>query len=121
MGQSPFTPSPTQLTRILQGSKAGKGGLDSTPSSLRAPPEAPSHLKDNENDSPERPGDTNLGLLPRESGEDIGMGSPVPLSSEAVGVITRLRNMKVSSCSYLPTFPDALPNLYLYLSKLCSG
>jgi hypothetical protein len=24
------------------------------------------------------------------------MGSPVPLSSEAVGVITRLRNMKVS-------------------------
>lgn len=33
--------------------------------------------------------------LPRETGEDIGMGSPVPLSSEAVGVITRLRNMKV--------------------------
>jgi len=39
---------------------------------------------------------TNLGkLLPRETGEDIGMGSPVPLSKEAVGVITRLRNMKV--------------------------
>jgi hypothetical protein len=35
-------------------------------------------------------------LLPRETGHDIGMGSPVPLSSEAVGVITRLRNMKVS-------------------------
>lgn len=34
-------------------------------------------------------------LLPRETGEDIGMGSPVPLSAEAVGVITRLRNMKV--------------------------
>ena len=34
--------------------------------------------------------------LPRETGEDIGMGSPVPLSSEAVGVITRLRNMKVN-------------------------
>jgi len=33
--------------------------------------------------------------LPRETGEDIGMGSPVPLSKEAVGVITRLRNMKV--------------------------
>jgi len=32
--------------------------------------------------------------LPRETGEDIGMGSPVPLSSEAVRVITRLRNMK---------------------------
>jgi tRNA pseudouridine synthase 9 len=39
---------------------------------------------------------TNPGkLLPRETGEDIGMGSPVPLSKEAVGVITRLRNMKV--------------------------
>lgn len=34
-------------------------------------------------------------LLPRETGQDIGMGSPVPLSKEAVEVITRLRNMKV--------------------------
>lgn len=34
-------------------------------------------------------------LLPRETGHDIGMGSPVPLSLEAVGVITRLRNQKV--------------------------
>jgi tRNA pseudouridine32 synthase len=33
-------------------------------------------------------------LLPRESGLDVGMGSPVPLSAEAVGVITRLRNLK---------------------------
>ncbi|THU77001.1 hypothetical protein K435DRAFT_812863 [Dendrothele bispora CBS 962.96] len=37
---------------------------------------------------------TSKKLLPRETGEDIGMGSPVPLSSEAVDVITRLRNMK---------------------------
>lgn len=35
-------------------------------------------------------------LLPRETGHDIGMGSPVPLSKEAVNVITKLRNMKVS-------------------------
>lgn len=34
-------------------------------------------------------------LLPRETGHDIGMGSPVPLSLEAVGIITRLRNQKV--------------------------
>lgn len=34
-------------------------------------------------------------LLPRETGHDIGMGSPVPLSAEAVDVITKLRNMKV--------------------------
>jgi len=33
-------------------------------------------------------------LLPRETGHDIGMGSPVALSQETVGVITRLRNMK---------------------------
>lgn len=33
-------------------------------------------------------------LLPRETGEDVGMGSPVPLSAELVDVITRLRKMK---------------------------
>ena len=35
-------------------------------------------------------------LLPRETGHDIGMGSPVPLSLEAVKIITKLRNQKVS-------------------------
>lgn len=40
-------------------------------------------------------------LLPRETGHDIGMGSPVPLSSEAVGIIMRLRNMKVSDAMYV--------------------
>ncbi|QRV84043.1 RNA pseudouridine synthase [Ceratobasidium sp. AG-Ba] len=35
--------------------------------------------------------------LPRETGKDIGMSSPVPLSAEAVGIITRLRNMKDES------------------------
>ena len=39
-------------------------------------------------------------LLPRETGQDIGMGSPVPLSGEAVAIITRLRNMKVSQARY---------------------
>ena len=34
--------------------------------------------------------------LQRETGHDIGLGSPVPLSNEAVGVITRMRNQKVS-------------------------
>jgi hypothetical protein len=36
-------------------------------------------------------------LLPRETGHDIGAASPVPLSAEAVQIITRLRNMKVIS------------------------
>lgn len=35
-------------------------------------------------------------LLPRETGHDIGLGSPVPLSLEAVGIITRMRNQKVN-------------------------
>jgi len=38
-------------------------------------------------------------LLPRETGHDIGMGSPVPLSKETVEVITRLRNLKVRGYS----------------------
>ena len=42
-------------------------------------------------------------LLPRETGKDIGMGSPVPLSAEAVGVITRLRNMKVGTDDRIPS------------------
>ena len=46
--------------------------------------------------------------LPRETGHDIGMGSPVPLSAEAVGVITRLRNMKVSSLER-QVAPDLTP------------
>jgi len=33
-------------------------------------------------------------LLPREDGTDIGISSPVPLSDEAVSVISKLRNMK---------------------------
>ncbi len=46
-------------------------------------------------------------VLPRETGHDIGLGSPVPLSSEAVGVITRLRNQKVSQLCYLIYFWEA--------------
>lgn len=33
-------------------------------------------------------------LLPRETGEDIGYASPIPLSAEAVKIIMALRNMK---------------------------
>ena len=77
-----------------------------TPSTSREAPAPPAHLQalTDAQGSPETLGNTanpTLGdivnkRLPRETGEDIGMGSPVPLSSEAVGVITRLRNMKVS-------------------------
>jgi tRNA pseudouridine synthase 9 len=107
-----------------QGSKLGKGGIDIIPSEERSAPVPPHHLSMNGNpesltnctakslsetqsismssstsetatsvnhDAP------NVRLLPRETGHDIGMGSPVPLSSEAVGVITRLRNMKARS------------------------
>jgi len=88
----------------------GKGGIDTTPSEERSAPSPPPHLKaDTEaSGNPESLSKTTehgeqlsatppTKLLPRETGQDIGMGSPVPLSSEAVGVIRRLRNMKVAS------------------------
>ena len=77
-----------------------------TPSTNRDAPAPPAHLQVliEAQGSPESLGNTANPTsddvankrLPRETGEDIGMGSPVPLSSEAVGVITRLRNMKVN-------------------------
>lgn len=80
-----------------------------TPSTNREAPAPPPHLQalTEAQGSPETlggsanpanpiSGDIANKRLPRETGEDIGMGSPVPLSSEAVGVITRLRNMKVN-------------------------
>jgi tRNA pseudouridine synthase 9 len=70
----------------IWGASLGRGGLDTTPSDIRAAPAAPSHL-----DSGAEVGDSSL---PRETGHDIGSGSPVPLSAEAVGVITRLRALK---------------------------
>lgn len=73
------------------------------PSTSREPPVPPPHLQavTEAQGSPEiLDHSTSCAIankrLPRETGEDIGMGSPVPLSSEAVGVITRLRNMKVN-------------------------
>jgi hypothetical protein len=87
----------------------GKGGIDITPSEERPAPSPPPHLKSDTEatGSPESltkattkhgeqpPATPSTKLLPRETGQDIGMGSPVPLSSEAVDVIRRLRNMKV--------------------------
>ncbi|KAJ3861695.1 pseudouridine synthase [Lentinula novae-zelandiae] len=83
---------PVYGDRRIWASKMGKGGIDTIPSDERTAPAPPPHLA-NIQDNPESllP---RTKLLPRETGEDIGMGSPVPLSSEAVGVITRLRNMK---------------------------
>lgn len=86
----------------------GKGGIDIVPSEERAAPAPPAHLQaklemeaNPEIISTKEQGDENSKgpapkLLPRETGHDIGMGSPVPLSSEAVQVITNLRNMKVT-------------------------
>ncbi|THG94780.1 hypothetical protein EW026_g6756 [Hermanssonia centrifuga] len=94
------------------GPTLGKGGIDTTPSEERAAPVAPPQFQFRPEDNPEslskskhafsgaqdtRDADVESGeqkLLPRETGHDIGMGSPVPLSSEAVDVITKLRTMK---------------------------
>lgn len=102
-----------------QGANLGKGGIDLTPSEERSAPQAPGHFQFDAATNPESlhkgegaaaassatepSGEAETGpkLLPRETGHDIGMGSPVPLSAEAVGIITRLRNMKVSALPFL--------------------
>ncbi|KAF7290074.1 PseudoU-synth-2 domain-containing protein [Mycena chlorophos] len=100
----PIANDPVYSETKIWGERLGKGGIDITPSDERAAPAPPAHLE-HETQATGNPesltktmaeaGTTPYPkLLPRETGEDIGMGSPVPLSSEAVGVITRLRNMK---------------------------
>lgn len=78
--------------------------MDVTPSEERAPPTGPDVLPDTSQTvqstdlsysiSSEEIVQIKRKLLPRETGHDIGMGSPVPLSAELVDVITRLRKMK---------------------------
>jgi len=115
----PIANDPVYSEERIWGSNLGKNGIDVIPTTDRLAPVPPDHLKSD--DSPEslatnstcmgakpyssgNEGGTEGGsneahppprkLLPRETGHDIGMGSPVPLSAEAVQVITRLRNMK---------------------------
>ncbi|KAL1702828.1 pseudouridine synthase [Schizophyllum commune] len=103
----PIANDPVYSSEKVWGKKLGEGGIDTTPSDARAAPAPPEHLRafTESVGSPESlagvyGGDTDADakaarkLLPRETGEDIGMGSPVPLSSEAITVITNLRNMK---------------------------
>ncbi|KAJ8594230.1 pseudouridine synthase [Rhizopogon salebrosus TDB-379] len=109
----PIANDPVYSEERIWGPNLGKGGVDVVPCEQRVAPAPPPHLlSDN---SPEalnlKPADdtdlplpvdlegegdekSTVKLLPRETGHDIGMGSPVPLSSEAVEIITRLRNMK---------------------------
>ncbi|THH17090.1 hypothetical protein EW146_g3647, partial [Bondarzewia mesenterica] len=106
----------TVVLLLVVGPGLGKGGIDIVPSTERSAPVPPPQFQSSMNPeqlsqrSPSNSAgpdsnDTNPAnteqqttgsgkLLPRETGHDIGMGSPVPLSAEAVGVITRLRNMK---------------------------
>lgn len=82
----------------VQGENLGKGGVDLTPSDERSAPLPPSELpasSDKLTRSDAVPQVNGGKLLPRETGHDIGMGSPVPLSKETIEVITRLRNLKV--------------------------
>ncbi|KAJ7198474.1 pseudouridine synthase, partial [Mycena pura] len=105
----PIANDPVYSETRIWGERLGTGGIDTTPSDERAAPAPPSHLQLQTEATgnpesltkvmPQSATGTPTSvpytkLLPRETGEDIGMGSPVPLSSEAVEVITRLRNMK---------------------------
>lgn len=95
---------PSDLLRCLQGPNLGKGGVDIIPSSERTAPMPPSHLQFDENPESLSSAAVPLAeegltasrtLLPRETGDDIGAMSPVPLSAEVVTIITQLRNLKV--------------------------
>ncbi|KAL4079052.1 pseudouridine synthase [Scleroderma citrinum] len=97
----PIANDPIYSEDRIWGPSLGEGGIDVVPCDERTAPAPPPHLQNGH--SPEIlslgtnddvPLDNKRKLLPRETGHDIGMGSPVPLSSEAVQVITRLRNMK---------------------------
>ncbi|KAI0669570.1 pseudouridine synthase, partial [Trametes maxima] len=102
----PIANDPIYADPRIWGEKLGHGGIDLTPSEDRTAPQAPVHLQFDNSTNPEslHKESSTVGegngetappkLLPRETGHDIGMGSPVPLSAEAVGIITRLRNMK---------------------------
>ncbi|KAH8096786.1 pseudouridine synthase [Cristinia sonorae] len=118
----PIANDPVYSETKIWGEKLGKGGLDLTPSDERSAPQAPPQFQFTTADNPEalssRGSDalgatgvpdgvngsvntaapdteeTSTKLLPRETGHDIGLASPVPLSAEAVKVITGLRNMK---------------------------
>ncbi|KAF9550617.1 tRNA-pseudouridine synthase [Agrocybe pediades] len=102
----PIANDPVYSEKKIWGENVGKGGIDVVPSDNREAPAPPSHLQElvDAQGSPETLNKSgaqateapasSAKLLPRETGEDIGMGSPVPLSAEAVSVITRLRNMK---------------------------
>ncbi|KAF9462388.1 pseudouridine synthase [Collybia nuda] len=104
----PIANDPVYSEAKIWGDNLGKGGIDTTPSADRSAPSPPPHMKsetevlgspESLSKAPTTPGERTPAvspakLLPRETGQDIGMGSPVPLSSEAVTIITRLRNMK---------------------------
>ncbi|KAH0828955.1 hypothetical protein J3R83DRAFT_2384 [Lanmaoa asiatica] len=116
----PIANDPVYSDERIWGPNLGKHGIDVIPSSERFAPTPPEHLKgenspeslatsgtcidlkpnSGENGNGTEDGDNNetypqqKKLLPRETGHDIGMGSPVPLSTEAIQIITRLRNMK---------------------------
>ena len=82
----------------FQGENLGKGGVDVTPSDERSAPLPPSELPSSSDRLTRSDAVSQINggkLLPRETGHDIGMGSPVPLSKETVEIITRLRNLKV--------------------------
>ncbi|KAK7691907.1 hypothetical protein QCA50_005312 [Cerrena zonata] len=101
----PIANDPVYSSARIWGENLGRNGIDTTPSDVRSAPEVPAELQaaKSETSQPESSlpvnteaegGSSKTKALPRETGDDIGYGSPVPLSAEAVKVITNLRNLK---------------------------
>ncbi|KZT67641.1 pseudouridine synthase [Daedalea quercina L-15889] len=115
----PIVNDPIYSDPKIWGKQLGKGGLDLTPSDARTAPAPPRELGLSVADNPEGLSRKSAGIawpdgshsikshnrsnvtstaapkpLPRETGHDVGMSSPIPLSAEMVGIIMRLRNAK---------------------------
>jgi tRNA pseudouridine32 synthase len=87
------------------GPNVGKGGVDVTPAMK------PYGLVANMNSNPDdtEPNNTNTRQsLPRETGEDIGLGLRVTLSNQVVDAISALRSIKVIISFVLITFDPML-------------
>ncbi|KIJ15658.1 hypothetical protein PAXINDRAFT_180656 [Paxillus involutus ATCC 200175] len=87
--------SPESLGNAISSANSSEGalGAEGSPGPGGTGANAEGEVDVGENGEP-KPKSNAKKLLPRETGQDIGMGSPVPLSAEAVQIITRLRNMK---------------------------
>jgi len=94
----PIANDPVYGDSKVWGPNRGKGGVSLIPQSQSTPdiyyPMRSLITPKNVSVSPTAMTAPVRSVLPREDGTDIGISSPVPLSGEAIGIISKLRRMK---------------------------